>query len=239
MRATKNSKREKSKRKLDVPNFEATGEICLFSHLWLNVSAFAGIGDKKGRMTSISSPNRATRGLRKLYKLAGARRVFRRAPLDDQPACKPGSVWSAVRTANVTTIPLVRRLPGASSNLPERQIRTRSGIISRAVPIWSCSRWGLPCRFRCRNAVRSYRTVSPLPRLILNAPRRSVLCGTIRGVLSPAGRYLAPCPWSPDFPLPPPFGIGMERPSGRLTRIGMGARGRCVKSRRATALKRP
>src|SRR5262245_11260760 len=25
-------------------------------------------------------------------------------------------------------------------------------------------------------------------------------------------------PWSPDFPLRPPFGIGTERPSGRLTR---------------------
>ena len=35
------------------------------------------------------------------------------------------------------------------------------------------------------NAVRSYRTVSPLPRLKRNAPRRSVLCGTFPGVLSP------------------------------------------------------
>ena len=93
--------------------------------------SFCGNRRQKGRMTSISSPNRATRGLRKLYKLAGARRVFRRAALDDQPACKPGSVWSAVRTANVTTIPLVRRLPGASSNLPERQIRTDLGFLPR------------------------------------------------------------------------------------------------------------
>src|SRR6185436_7706221 len=35
------------------------------------------------------------------------------------------------------------------------------------------------------SAVRSYRTVSPLPRLKRNAPRRSVLCGTVPGVLSP------------------------------------------------------
>src|SRR4029453_2772313 len=35
------------------------------------------------------------------------------------------------------------------------------------------------------SAVRSYRTVSPLPRLERNAPRRSALCCTVPGVLSP------------------------------------------------------
>ena len=54
-------------------------------------------------------------------KLAGARRLSRRAPVVTyQPAYKPGSVWPAgVKPANVTAIPLARRLPGASSNLPE------------------------------------------------------------------------------------------------------------------------
>src|SRR6185437_11324374 len=37
-------------------------------------------------------------------------------------------------------------------------------------------------------------------------------------------------PWSPDFPLRPPFGIGAERPSGRLTGQGMGAASATVKS---------
>src|ERR1700694_3524179 len=50
--------------------------------------------------------------------------VVRRAPFTYQPACKPGSVWrqdSPVRQAwRVTAIPLERRLPGASSNLPGR-----------------------------------------------------------------------------------------------------------------------
>jgi len=41
------------------------------------------------------------------------------------------------------------------------------------------------------NAVRSYRTVSPLPAAERYAPGRSVLCGTVPGV-SPAGRYPAP-----------------------------------------------
>jgi hypothetical protein len=40
-------------------------------------------------------------------------------PYNYQPTCKPGSVWPAARTADVTAIPLVRRLPGASSNLPK------------------------------------------------------------------------------------------------------------------------
>jgi hypothetical protein len=62
-------------------------------------------------------------------KIGGGPAVFRRAPLLDQPACKPGSVWPAARTADVTTIPLARRLPGASSNLPERQIRTDPGFL--------------------------------------------------------------------------------------------------------------
>src|SRR5688572_31613632 len=52
------------------------------------------------------------------------------------------------------------------------------------------------------DAVRSYRTLSPLPA----APpvgegklRRFAFCCTFRG-LTPPRRYLAPCPGSPDFP---------------------------------------
>ena len=53
-------------------------------------------------------------------KLAGARRFLPPSPLTTyQPACKPGSVWPTARTADVTAIPLARRFPGASSNLPE------------------------------------------------------------------------------------------------------------------------
>ena len=88
------------------------------------------------------------------------------------------------------------------------------------------------------SAVRSYRTVSPLPRLY--ATRRG---GLFSVALSLRPARLAPAnprrtlsgtvrPWSPDFPPRPPFGIGAERPSGRLTRIGMGWRGRGVKQGR-------
>ena len=54
------------------------------------------------------------------------------------------------------------------------------------------------------NAVRSYRTVSPLPRLKRNAPRRSVLCGTVPGV-APAGRYPAPFVLEPGLSSPAAF----------------------------------
>src|SRR5581483_3717768 len=54
--------------------------------------------------------------------------------------------------------------------------------------------------------------------------RRSVLCGTVpeddsRFREKRPRRMLSGTvgPWSPDFPLRPPFGIGAERPSGRLT----------------------
>ena len=98
-------------------------------------------------------------------KIGGGPAVFPPSPrLTYQPACKPGSVWPAARTADVTAIPLVRRLPGASCNLPERLARTDPA------PAPTSFLFGLAPGGVCRavsvagNAVRSYRTVSPLPR---------------------------------------------------------------------------
>lgn len=56
-----------------------------------------------------------------------------------QRVFKPGSVLTFRRWA---TIPLGLTLPTASSNQPGR--RSRAGPF--AVPIRSCSRWGLPCQ---------------------------------------------------------------------------------------------
>jgi len=56
----------------------------------------------------------------------------------------------------VTAIPLRRRLPGAWCDLPGRRdpdIDPRPSAVAAAagaVPIRSCSRWGLPCHRRCR-----------------------------------------------------------------------------------------
>jgi hypothetical protein len=80
------------------------------------------------------------------------------APRLCQSAYKPGSGWPAKKSAGVTAIPLGRRLPGASSNLPGRQgldidpevLLRFAQTKPRAVPIRSCSRWGLPCRRCCR-----------------------------------------------------------------------------------------
>ena len=86
--------------------------------------------------------------------------------------------------------------------------RERRGPRHRS-PIWSCSRWGLPCRSVARLAVGSYPTVSPLPAFRL---RRSALCCTFRR-LAPPRRYLAPCPAEPG--LSSAF-RRMTRLSGRL-----------------------
>jgi len=82
------------------------------------------------------------------------------------------------------TIPLGRSLPSASRDRPGQRAESSSD----AVPIWSCSRRGLPCRLRCR------RRGALLPhRFTLTAQvRRSDLCGAFPGV-TPAGRYPAPC----------------------------------------------
>ena len=89
-------------------------------------------------------------------KLAGARRVFRRAPLfSRQPAYKPGSGRHAkgfrLRDDHSSGTPVARRLKRptrtAESGPIPKQVRTHQ---PRAVPIRSCSRWGLPCRWRHR-----------------------------------------------------------------------------------------
>jgi hypothetical protein len=100
-------------------------------------------------------------------------------PLHYQPACKPGSVWPAARAANVTAIPLVRRLPGASCNLPERQIRTDPGLLPRRsysvlLPVGFAVPPPLP-EARCALTAPFH----PYRGQYATQPRRSVLCGTV------------------------------------------------------------
>jgi len=93
-------------------------------------------------------------------------------------------------------------------------------------PIWSCFEWGLPYRSVTRLVVRSYRTVSPLPRTSEDAVRRSTLCCTFRR-LAPPRRYLALCPMKPGLSSPLHAG---QRSSGQLRRAAYG--GRSTNSRR-------
>ena len=84
-----------------------------------------------------------------------------------------------------------------------------------------------------RRAVRSYRTLSPLPDPTYAGHRRFALCCTGRG-LAPPRRYLAPCPVEPglssllfvypkaqqqdgDCPANPARIIGMIAPCGKLS----------------------
>jgi hypothetical protein len=80
-------------------------------------------------------------------------------------------------------------------------------------PIWSCSEWGLPCRTTLAPyAVRSYRTLSPLPRTSGDAVRRSALCCTGRQLTLPRS-YLALCPAEPGLSS---MRLRATRLSGRL-----------------------
>ncbi len=111
-----------------------------------------------------------------------------------EPACKPGSVQPAKQAWAVIHLGCLS--PDTSSNLPE----SSAGHTYR-IPIWSCSRRGLPCH-----------GLLPAMRCALTAPfhpYRSALYNTdLGGLLSaalsvgfrPPGVTWRPTLWSPDFP---------------------------------------
>jgi len=93
------------------------------------------------------------------------------------------------------TIHLGCPLPDTSCDRPGRRCgnapverRTASPV----VPIWSCSRWGLPCRFRYRKRGALLPHPFTLTGLCpFRSGRRFAFCGTFPRV-APAGRYPAP-----------------------------------------------
>jgi hypothetical protein len=133
--------------------------------------------------------------------LAGARRFCRRAPFTRQPACKPGSVRRRSKPRRVTTIPLGRRLPGASGNLPGRPDpdtdpatppACANGAPRRPYSVLLPVGFALPLRLP---ATRCALTAPFHP--CRGMPRRFVLCGTFPEIrplarISLAGRYPAP-----------------------------------------------
>jgi hypothetical protein len=150
-----------------------------------------------------------------LIDVAGARRPVSR-------------VLSLDHTARWTAIPLGRLSPGASRDTPGwrrgKPARRSEPKPRRAEPTGLPSLLGLapggvcPASPVAAAAVRSYRTLSPLPSRLGPWPephrRRFAFCGTVPGVAS-AGRYPAPCfPWSPDFPLPATRPGAAVQPSG-------------------------
>ncbi len=118
--------------------------------------------------------------------------------------------WCAILTSSVCTSRRKEsaRKPGSvldsHSSRPDVAVRLQQPTRKRRgprhrLPIWPCSRWGLPCHVALSpRAVRSYRTVSPLPRMSCDTVRRFVFCCTFRR-LAPPRRYLAPCPMEPGL----------------------------------------
>ena len=103
-----------------------------------------------------------------------------------QRACKPGSVHPR-ESGEWAAIPLGDGSPRPSSNQPGR----RTGMSPYAAPIRSCTRWGLPCRRRCR------RRGALLPHPFdLTCPKTggilSVALSLIPAEAGTAGRYPAP-----------------------------------------------
>lgn len=142
----------------------------------------------------------------------------------DQPACKPGSVGPE-RSRAPTWQPFLwddRCRPPRATNPGdwpgEPACPSREG---RAAPIRSCSRWGLPCRPRCR--VRG--ALLPHP-FTLTPDGSGAVCSLWHCPWGRPRRRLSGTvsPWSPDFP--PRTLARPERLPGRLIRGQMRPRGR-------------
>ena len=136
--------------------------------------------------------------LKKMNKLISGERQDSgvKRPIEDVGDCgtQKSKEWSQPisRVLSWTIIHLGAASPRPSSDLPESSARH-----AQRIPIWSCSRWGLPCR-----------RVLPPTRCALTAPfhpyrqcRRSALCCTFRR-LTPPRRYLAPCLEEPGLSSP-------------------------------------
>ena len=138
-----------------------------------------------------------------------ARELSRPSKQVAEPACKPGSVVDSHSSGRTVTGAL------------EQPTRRHRGPRHR-LPIWSCSRWGLPCRPVARLAVRSYRTISPLPAPChpkTTGPLAVSFCCTFRR-LAPPRRYLAPCPVEPGLSsAPSPEGGRRGCPAGSADAI--------------------
>ena len=145
-----------------------------------------------------------------------------------QTACKPGSVPPPGNCRKTgMAIPLGRSSPSASCDRPERRREGSPGAPNRsgapAAPTWSCSRWGFPCRRRCRPRgalLPHHFTLAARP--AFREGRRYIFCGTFPGV-APAGGYPAPClRGARTFLSPRTRG---ERPSDRLAWEDLGSHG--------------
>ena len=114
------------------------------------------------------------------------------------------------------TIHLGRPLPDASRDLPEERCENAPVVQSHRSFLFGLAPGGV---YRAapvsRRAVRSYRTLSPLP-VGFATNWRFAFCGTFPGV-APAGRYPAPCFRGARTFLPLQVSHSKARSSSRLT----------------------
>jgi len=135
-----------------------------------------------------------------------------------QTACKPGSVRTRVRDDHSSGTRLAARL-----TRPTRTAERESSCAVLAQPsLFGLAPGGVyPAAPVARGAVRSCRTVSPLPAGCLAALARAVCflwhCPWGRPRRRLSGTVF---PWSPDFPLP----LARQRPSSRLAAAQIGRR---------------
>jgi hypothetical protein len=119
--------------------------------------------------------------------------------VDGEPACKPGSVESNHSSTTCVTAGLeqpTRKYAGLTLQQVLRPLR---------LPYLALLRVGFAVPSSvATDAVRSYRTLSPLPAptgFTRGTLRRFAFCCTFRG-LAPPRRYLAPCPPEPGLSSP-------------------------------------
>ena len=127
------------------------------------------------------------------------------------PACKPGSVECCHSDGHSSGSAVARAL-----EQPTRSVLV--GVGHPSLPIWPCSRWGLPCRwcYHPRGGLLPHRFT------LACAPANRAIGGLFSVALSVEAnasprRYLAACPVEPGLSFPAPFRALPGRPSGRLT----------------------
>ena len=127
--------------------------------------------------------------------------------------------------ARGTTIHLGRSLPSASRDRPGWRRGNAPEPVKVLPSLLGLAPGGVcPAAAVAGSAVRSYRTISPLPPRKGAKPLKGLavcFCGTVPRV-APAGRYPAPCFRGARTFLPPPR--GERQSSGRLARGLDGAR---------------
>jgi len=143
-------------------------------------------------------------------------------------ACKPGSVLSPKpKFGPAMAIHLGVSLPTRSSNLPGQQRKNTP----YAIPIWSCSGWGLPCR-HCH---QQRGALLPHP-FTLACTAKAAIGGLLSVALSlrlpSAGVTRHPVPVEPGLSSPAFIHVWMRRrPPGHLVTPHVGPRPREIKAK--------